>query len=249
VRSSSASHIDSSARSKHLSPEQAWAPGPLSPRLDADTVHVWRADLAQDHDGVCELLSDDERARSARLAQPRDSAQWARSRGILRALLALYLGRDGAALSFTVSPHGKPALAPDPSAGEAGRELSFNLSHCGAVALYAFSSPMAVGVDVELERDATNVVALAQRLFGSDEARRLEGLDHDSRQREFFKSWVRHEAELKCLGVGIGGAPPSLERSQRPWLAELDTGVEELAAAVAVESGPRQLCCWSWPAA
>ena len=64
-----------------------------------------------------------------------------------------------------------------------------------------------VGVDVEVPRRAIDEVALAARAFGPAEARRLEGLDPAVRAQEFLRAWVRHEAQLKCRGTGIGGAP------------------------------------------
>jgi hypothetical protein len=55
---------------------------------------------------------------------------------------------------------------------------------------------------------------------------------------------VRHEAELKCRGTGIGGA--TAERGGwAPWIAELDVA-PRAAGAVALERAPGELCCWDW---
>lgn len=230
----------------------AWAPGPLHPLLAPDAVHVWRADLTTVPDEVCELLCGDERSRAERILRERNRELWQRSRGLLRELLGRYLQRDPRALRFIAGPHGKPALARD--AGESAApqrrssmrpaRVSFNLSHSEGLALYAFAESGAVGVDVEVARRPVADVAIAARTFGPAEARRLEGLDPAIRQREFRRAWVRHEAELKCLGVGLGGADASGE-GRRPWIAQLGMG-PSAEGAVAAECLAPELSCWEW---
>jgi len=229
-----------------------WIPGPDRPPAPAGDVHVWRANLTAIPDELCGLLCDEERARAERLLSERSRRLWMRSRAVLRALLGRYLQRDPRELRFATGTHGKPALSvhppepggepePTPSAG-----ISFNLSHSGGLALYAFAATGAVGVDVELSRRRIDAVAIAARTFGPAEAERLEGLDPVTRQREFLRAWVRHEAALKCLGVGIGGANAGVEEP-KPWIAELDVG-SLASAAVAVQATPQALYCWEWPA-
>jgi 4'-phosphopantetheinyl transferase len=215
-------------------------------------VHVWRADLAVVTDDLCDLLCEEERARAERMLQERDRRLWKRSRGVLRALLGRYLRQDPRPLRFTVGAHGKPAVADNADdlratgrpAPEGASRLSFNLSHSGHMALYAFSHAGAVGVDVEATRRPMNEVAIAARVFGPAQARRLEGLDRESRQREFLRAWVAFEAERKCLGVGIAGENDAGERA-RPSVTDVDVG-SDAAAALATQSPPRDLRCWSW---
>jgi 4'-phosphopantetheinyl transferase len=238
-------------------PEVSWASGPERPRLDAGVVDVWRADLTEAGEGLDALLSDEERARAERMPNERARGMWTRSHGVLRALLARYLGADTdpAALQFAAGAHGKPALAGQSSRGATVEEgarparverMQFNLSHSGGLALYAFAAGPAVGVDVELDRRPIDEVAIASRTFGAAEASRLRALDPRTRRHEFLRAWVRHEARLKCLGVGIGGEGTASGES-RPWIAELAIG-PEAAGAVAVDVAPRALRCWDWSA-
>ncbi len=215
--------------------ERSWAPGPVRPRLTEGAVHVWRADLTALGDEVLEALCEEERDRAGRLLNTDEGKLWARSRGVLRALVGRYLQREPGALSFAAGEHGKPELLEE--------ELSFNLSHSVGLALYAFTSTGAVGVDVELARRPLDELALAARTFGPAEARRLEGLDPPLRKREFLRMWVRREAELKCRGTGFAGAADS--GAGELWIAELELG-ERAAAAVARSDAPRELCCWDW---
>ena len=230
----------------------SWAPPPLNLRLDKGAVHVWRADLTAVPDDLLELLSAEERARAKGLKQERDRQLWTRAHGVLRALLGRYLDTDPRALRLAAGAHGKPALLADPASSTAAPDsiqassalMSFNLSHSGQLALYAFTETGAVGVDVEVARRPIDEVAIASRTLGPVEARRLAGLEPAIREREFRRLWVRHEAELKCRGTGFGGAASATD-GYEPWIAELEVG-PTAAGAVAAEHAPSELRCWDW---
>ncbi len=235
--------------------EGAWTPGPPHPQLADHAVHVWRADLTDVPDALGELLDDDERARAARFVSARDAARWRRSHGLLRALLGGYLQLEPASLRFTAGAHGKPALAEDtggarvgaahePAAARTASRLSFNMSHSAQLALYAFTVTGAVGVDVEVaRRHPVDEVAIASRALGAATAERLRALEQPARGREFLAAWARHEAQLKCLGVGIGAT--GSDDAHGLWLVELEMGADA-AGAVAAEQAARELRCWDW---
>jgi 4'-phosphopantetheinyl transferase len=214
---------------------------------------VWRADLAAVADEVCGLLCGEERARAERMLNERARQLWMRSRGLLRALLGGYLQQDPRTLRLATGAHGKPALleswpaatATADLAAPSAAPLSFNLSHSGHLALYAFTTAGPIGVDVEVARRPIDAVGIARRAFGAAEAERLAGLEPKAREQEFLRAWVRREAELKCMGTGIGGAEaPAGGRAA--WIAELEMG-PRAAAAVAAGGRPRELRCWNWP--
>jgi 4'-phosphopantetheinyl transferase len=208
---------------------------------------VWRVDLEAVTDDLGELLCGEERARAERFVSESDRRRWTRSRGVLRTLLGRYLQKDPGTLRFATGAHGKPELLGDAMGSTAASEpgsvrtprLCFNLSHSRQLALYAFTETGAVGVDVEVARRSIDEIAIAARVFGPGEARRLQGLDPEIRQGEFLRAWTRHEAELKCHGTGIGGAA-AVASGHGPWIAELDVG-PRAAAAVAVQEPPREL--------
>jgi 4'-phosphopantetheinyl transferase len=222
-----------------VSAEGAWAAGPLCPQLADGAVHVWRADLNEVAEDLGKLLCSEERARAERMVDERNGELWRRSRGLLRALLGRYLQREPSSLRFSTGEHGKPALADDSSP-----TVNFNMSHSGQLALYAFSDAGAVGVDVEVARRPTDEVAIAARVLGASEAARLRALDPETRRQEFLRAWTRYEAELKCLGMGIGGTDGGIEGT-RPWVADLELG-QGAACAVATARPARELRCWGW---
>lgn len=187
-------------------------------------VDVWRADLAAAPDELGELLCAEERERAAQIVQERDRVLWARSRGVLRALLGRYLDRDPRALRFVFGAHGKPALLPEGRAPAAvlrpapAADLRFNLSHSGAIALYAVTAGREVGVDIERVRERYTA--------------------------EFLRAWVAREATVKCRGSGLLtplGDLPAVES----WTAEPDVG-SQAASAVAVEGRRCKLDYWEW---
>jgi 4'-phosphopantetheinyl transferase len=221
-------------------------------RATAGSVHVWRVDLTAVGAGLEDLLSADERSRAARILPERNRTLWTRSRGVLRALLGRYLERDPRELRFVLGTHGKPALSPEgPTRPDAGENLRFNLSHSGGLALVAVTVGHEVGIDLEVTgRRVLDEPALAARVLGRTQAARLAELDPRTREREFMRAWVAHEAVVKCWGLGLF-APP--EDSTRPgestqrdlWTAELDVGPGGYAA-VAVQDGPCELHLRDW---
>jgi 4'-phosphopantetheinyl transferase len=232
---------------------------PEGPRLSRHELHVWLADLTAVQDDACSLLSPQERERAERFPSASRGRLWARSRGVLRKLLGDYLRCDPLALRFEIQARGRPVLVEDSAeATERVRSdrprpvagLWFNLSHSAGTALYAFSAEGPVGVDVELPRRELDAVALAARAFGPAQARRLAALDPASAQREFRRAWVRHEAVLKCRGLGLGArqAGDQDDDAAQPWIAELDLGTDQ-AGAVAAMNRPTTLSCWGWPPA
>jgi 4'-phosphopantetheinyl transferase len=230
-----------------------WESAAEQPQLVRGCVHVWRADLDGERARACaELVCEQERERAARIVGERERGRWLNSRGVLRDLLAGYLGADGRELRFGSEEHGKPALRGDARAGEV--EISFNVSHSAAVGLYAFGDGRAIGVDVEMTQRDIDIERFAARVFGRAEADRLLSLPPESRRLELLRAWTRHEACAKCTGEGIGagagiGTHATAIQARRGfesvWVAQLDVG-ESAAAAVAAEGEPSALRLLRW---
>jgi len=148
---------------------------------------------------LAERCSPAERERAGRYRSRDVAARWLAGRGILRTVLGVQLGVDPAALRFTDTSTGKPALT-------IGGGLHFNLSHSGPVLAVAFG-PRPVGVDIEVARRVRRPERLADRLFGPDSPAR-EGWARRSepaRTDVLLQAWTRAEALLKATGEGVGG--------------------------------------------
>lgn len=187
-------------------------------------VHVWRAKLDAPGWPGPEELPAAERERAAAVRRPGAAARWVAARWALRHVLARYLDEGPAGIELALGPHGKPRLA------QAPERLRFNLSHSGGIALVAVSREHEVGVDVERVEPRRDVTALAERALPPEDVAAVREASAEERADVFHRHWARHEARLKCLGVGLGGAQP---QATPVALSDLDPG-PGYAAAVAV---------------
>jgi len=170
--------------------------------LPDDEVHVWCAWLALPDsalEALAQTLSPDERSRAARLRFEDDRRQFIASHSLLRSLIGSYLNRPPESLCFGVEPDGKPiCIQPDST-----RPLCFNMSHTQQVAMYAFTWGRAVGIDVELIRPISSVVAIVDHFFSPTERSAWHALPKSQQMAAFFAAWTRKEAYLKAVGVGL----------------------------------------------
>lgn len=168
------------------------------PRRD---VHVWLARLRDDTQELRDAwttLDAQERESSQRLHRSADRARYAWTRAHLRRLLATYVGVGPEEVTISATSDGKPELA-----GKlASRSLHFNVSHSGALAAIVVARH-AVGVDVEQIRSDISWRQIAIDFFSPSELGALEQLAHADRVRAFFDCWVRKEAYLKAVGIGL----------------------------------------------
>jgi 4'-phosphopantetheinyl transferase len=172
--------------------------------IGADEVHVWHlladgVDDAAALDAVFALLSRQERDRMACLRKARDRTLYMLSRGLMRSVLASYLGCQCHEIRFGANDYGKPILhAPDrlPS-------LHFNLTHSRGAAALAVSRGHEVGIDVEERTRPVDHLGLAERFFAAAEARHLQELREEQRGDAFFAIWTLKEAFVKGIGRGL----------------------------------------------
>jgi 4'-phosphopantetheinyl transferase len=103
-------------------------------------------------------------------------------------------------LGFAYGPNGKPALADNLQ-----KQLSFNVSHAGGLAVYAFASGFNVGVDIEEVHPISDLEITASLFLNPDELDEIKGLPNSKKLEHFFKFWTCKEAILKALGTGFTG--------------------------------------------
>ena len=159
---------------------------------------IWcRVDQAPDTvlAATVEGLSPEDRERAQRFRRDPDRRAFLAGRLLVRTAL------DGLALCGTLAaaPGRKPWL--EGGAGASMPDLS--LSHSGGWAALAIGGADAVGVDVEPDDRAVDVLAVAPRVVGRDELARLEAMPPDRRQERFLAGWTVREAWAKALGRGL----------------------------------------------
>ncbi|MFE9560836.1 4'-phosphopantetheinyl transferase family protein [Streptomyces sp. NPDC006487] len=179
----------------------AQSPSAASPAV---STAVWLVDTDEQHGAAArlapEVLDPAEQRRAAAFAREQDRRRYVAAHVALRVLLGSRLelapGRvriTRAPCSSCGGPHGRPVTEDGP--------VHFSLSHSGRLALLALG-PVPVGADVETLPPATAVRELAGQLHPR-EAAELEALDPEARPAAFARVWVRKEAYLKGLGIGL----------------------------------------------
>ncbi len=223
-------------------------------------VHVWRANLdlnPEQIEALLATLSPPEQERANRFHFSHDRRHFIAARGILRNILARYLGMAPEKLHFGYSDRGKPYLETTSASGM----VQFNVSHSQGTALYAVTLGSDIGIDLEATRPVDHH-NLAKRFFSPTEAATLAMLPPESQPAAFFRAWTSKEAYLKATGEGLAGGLGSVEISINPdsppqllniggnpylterWsLQELKPG-PGFTAAVAVEGPIWSLSCW-----
>jgi 4'-phosphopantetheinyl transferase len=114
-------------------------------------------------------------------------------------LLGRYLETPPAEIRFQYENHGKPEI----DLPRACRDLRFNFSDSGGLALIAVTSGSAIGVDIEKVRHLPDFLDIATRFFSPREIEAILALSENKRQEAFFTCWTRKEAYLKATGIGL----------------------------------------------
>jgi 4'-phosphopantetheinyl transferase len=184
--------------------------------------------------GLSALLCDAEQRRAARFRFDRDRRRYVVARARLRELLAERLGVPPESIELVHGREGKPALA-ERFAKSGWR---FNVSHCGDLAVYAFSRAGEVGVDVEALHAIAEADAIAGRFFAPAERRALRSLEKEERNTGFLRLWTRKEALAKGLGAGLAVPPEALDASAPPhgWSIESFSPQPGFIGALAVQT-------------
>jgi 4'-phosphopantetheinyl transferase len=158
-------------------------------------VHVLTADLDA-APGDSAVLSEDELERAGRFHFERDRRRFVTGRSTLRQIVARYLDASPREIVFEYGPQGKPRVSES--------AISFNISHSGACALFAFATQFEIGVDVEqFDQARSDDEHVAVSFFSPSEVATLRSHSASSRSRAFLRCWTRKEAFIKARGDGL----------------------------------------------
>jgi 4'-phosphopantetheinyl transferase len=147
-----------------------------------------------------DVLSADERERAARLHSGQDRDRFISARGLLRGILAEYVGSNARDLVFGYGPHGKPRLVTNP------KDVRFNLSHSSNHVIFAFTVGQEIGVDLERLDSIAEIASIADQFFSAIETSRISRSPQNQRVRTFLSYWTCKEALAKAIGVGMSCA-------------------------------------------
>jgi 4'-phosphopantetheinyl transferase len=223
---------------------------------------VWRIGLKGTREFVAamrSLLSADESARADRFYFPEHRDRFTVGRGVMRSILAAYIGMPADEIQFAYNQFGKPSLITPGSS-----DLRFNVSHSGDLALLAVTRACELGVDVEALRDVFDADRIAARFFDAPENETYQTLPADCRTEGFFVRWTLKEAYIKARGKGLSIPLHSFTicsipdrqgrhtiRSEDPaddahWFAMRLPSLPGFIAALVVQRHDSNLACLEW---
>lgn len=148
-------------------------------------------------------LPPDEAARIARFRQAQDRREREAAHGLLRHLLAPFLGRDPAGIVLARDNGDRPFLPGHPG-------LDLNLSHGAGWVAVGLSTSGRIGVDVEGAARPVDWDGLAPVFLHPDELAEYRGLPADARPCRALELWSVKEACLKATGEGLVAEPRSV---------------------------------------
>ncbi len=129
--------------------------------------------------------------------------------GLLREVLANYIGVSADSLCIDKAEFGKPYLKDYP-------EINFNMSHSGDCFLIALGENCQVGVDIESYKPRSTWEGLVKKCFAQEEIDYWMSLDPKQRGAAFYDIWVQKEAFVKAVGQGITLGLNQCVTSQKP---------------------------------
>lgn len=123
----------------------------------------------------------------------------AESSPVVRSLLSRATRLPAEELRWEKDRHGKPRFVDR----ELRRRFSFSYSHAEGSLLLAVSDGRLIGVDLEARRPIPERDSMVERYFHPDERTDYESTPIDVREAAFVRLWVRKEAFVKAVGLGL----------------------------------------------
>jgi 4'-phosphopantetheinyl transferase len=197
--------------------------------IASGSVDVWCVSvtaLERRLEALSGLLTPEEICKAKAYRFERHRRRFCIARGMLRAMLAEYLGCSPASVALAHGAEGKPALA-----NHARGTLHFNVSHSADLVVYTFCNDAEVGTDVEYLDRTLDRDLIVNRAFSQAELECYYAAKVGQRLRTFFQIWARKEARLKARGLRMGQL--SEESLNRLAVADFAFG-ESYVGAVAV---------------
>ena len=158
------------------------------------------------------FLSVGELQRGNRLLDKERRDRFFAGRGVLREMLAGFVGEEPGSIRLSEGEFGKPHLSDHLDEDS----ISFNLSHAGDFLLLGFAVGCEVGVDLEQVRQDLPFRAMAERYFSLREQEDLFSLPPAEQVGAFYRCWTRKEAYLKGAGTGFSQPSNSFDVSLLP---------------------------------
>lgn len=191
-----------------------WTSPAIIPALKSSQGHLWKIDsrtLEGSEVSCLSVLSEDEKARADKFRFRRDRLIYVLARGVLRKLLASYIGKAANQIDFEYNEQGKPSV-------RSASNVKFNVSHSRDMILIGFTRKVDIGVDIEWNKRPIEIQEVAKSFFSDGEVSDLLGLPEKDQLAAFYNCWTRKEAFIKAKGGGLSIPLDQFEVSLKPDL-------------------------------
>lgn len=142
------------------------------------------------------LLTDAERTRKNTFLFEQHRQENLVTRALVRSTLSRYRPIAPAAWRFAENEYGCPRI--DPPCG-----LDFNLSNHPTMTVCAVSEGAALGIDVEPQSRAAQIIGMASDVFAPAERAALDALCPENKADRATALWTSKEAYIKARGMGL----------------------------------------------
>lgn len=192
--------MQNSKSKTHRPKKLTWSFPKRFPRLAPHEIHVWLVSITENKDQLASLwdfLTPAEKEKAHQFKFAKLKQRFIVSQGTLRFLLGKYLKTKPEKIIFERNKYGKPYVK------NLSTTIKFNLSHAHNLVLFAFTLKHEIGIDIELARRNFPIDEISKRFFHADENQALLALPAKQRVAAFFNCWVRKEALIKAIGLGL----------------------------------------------
>lgn len=159
--------------------------------LKEDQVHLWVFSISsfrKDINHLFQLLDSKEKKISSHYSKQIDKENYIIRHGVAKKLLQRYLLKEE--INFIYNDALKPLV----------EGINFNIAHSGSHFVFAASSSMEIGVDIQEIYPLMFLDQMIEDYFCEEEKKHF--LDTKNNE-SFFYIWSRKEAILKSIGKGI----------------------------------------------
>ncbi len=178
-----------------------------------------------------EILDEEERSRADSFRYAQDRHDFICAHALRRALLAWRFARSPGYWRFTPASLKRPQVLSAPP----GTSPEVTLTHSHGLVAAAVTDGRAVGVDAEDLKGRRADPAILSLVCDEDEQRALDVLNGDvvAWQRAFLRLWVRKEAFVKAVGVGLSFPLTSIRFTPDGQLAGIVPALADLVGRAA----------------
>ncbi|ADG93868.1 4'-phosphopantetheinyl transferase [Arcobacter nitrofigilis DSM 7299] len=163
-----------------------------------NNVHIWKIEIdkiSEDIYKYSELLTPDELNRANKYRISNKKKAYITTRITLKILLKYYLDNDSYSITLYKNNYGKIYIK--------GSNLYFNISHSTDMSIITFSRNNEIGIDLENMNCDSNIIDISTRYFTKRERLWIKNLALEKQKEAFIYCWVRKEAYIKALGLGL----------------------------------------------